>query len=141
MKKTTKFFSILGAAWVVLGIVSGAGAAPVAIDFNTVFVARGDDAGQNKINSEINPILNSSGSDELYQYAAHEAPDKLPVESLSLASSYDTRIDGQGITTITYTGGLMVGPTAFLLLKDGKGQDWNGVHYYGWYFYNLTALG
>jgi hypothetical protein len=59
-------------------------------------------------------------------------------ESGPLAGSYNTVFlstptDPSG-ATITYTGGPIVGPTAYLLVKDGAQTP-------AWYLFNLTALG
>ncbi|MCA8927355.1 MAG: PEP-CTERM sorting domain-containing protein [Alphaproteobacteria bacterium] len=56
----------------------------------------------------------------------------------SLAGSYETTFANTASdpmdATITYVGGQIVGPTAWLLVKDGN-------HDPAWYLYNLTALG
>jgi hypothetical protein len=59
-------------------------------------------------------------------------------EEKTLAGSYETTFLGSaGDTsgaTITYTGGNIVGPTAYLFVKDGSGPP-------AWYLFNLTAFG
>ncbi|MBW1821559.1 MAG: hypothetical protein JRI92_07305, partial [Deltaproteobacteria bacterium] len=59
-------------------------------------------------------------------------------ESGDLAGSYETEFfdiptDPSG-ATITYTGGDIVGPPAFLLVKDGN-------HTPGWYLFGLNSMG
>src|SRR5262249_6583042 len=58
-------------------------------------------------------------------------------ESGALAGSYNATITPAGDPStfqITYTGGSTVGPTAWLIVKDGN-------NFPGWYLYNLTDLG
>jgi hypothetical protein len=58
-------------------------------------------------------------------------------ESGPLASSYTATITPAGdpsIFQITYNGGSSVGPTAWLIVKDGNNSP-------GWYLFNLTDLG
>lgn len=59
-------------------------------------------------------------------------------ESGTLAGSYSTTFSNTPTKpmdfTITYTGGLNAGPTAYLLVKDGRATP-------VWYLFNLTALG
>jgi hypothetical protein len=58
-------------------------------------------------------------------------------DSGPLAGSYNTVYNALEDPTgaiITYTGGLFVGPTAYLLVKDGAADP-------AWYLFNLTELG
>jgi hypothetical protein len=60
------------------------------------------------------------------------------VEVGDLAGSYETEFfndpDDPEDATIEYSGGPIVGPTAFLLVKDGNSTP-------AWYLFNLTSLG
>lgn len=89
----------------------------------------GNQTSQSQIDAIIGPILGSSV--ELYKNDVGEG------ETGALAGSYDTTFvpatDPSG-ATIVYTGGLAVGPTAYMLVKDGASTP-------AWYLFNLTALG
>lgn len=90
-------------------------------------VAYGDDNGQAAINTAIAPYL--GGAVELYK----KNSDGSEVDPLS--GSYDTTFDSEfSDATITYTGGEIVGPPAFLLVKDGNQSP-------NWYLFGLTILG
>jgi hypothetical protein len=96
--------------------------------------------GQSAIDAFIAGILGLSV--ELYKSDVRES-DGGSIESGLLTGSYDTTFsplpppgenaDPTG-ATIVYTGGLAVGPTAYLLVKDGNAAP-------PWYLFNLTALG
>jgi hypothetical protein len=63
--------------------------------------------------------------------------DAVAGETGSLANSYSATITPAGDADsfqITYTGGSSVGPTAWLIVKDGANNP-------GWYLFNLTDLG
>ena len=86
------------------------------------------------ITTAINAYLTiySPTSSELYKM------DVPSTESGTLSSSYATTFYNTPTqpedATITYTGGNIVGPTAYALVKDGQ-------HSPAWYFFNLTTLG
>ena len=94
----------------------------------------GFDPGGNAIETAITNYLSSINSDstELYKKDVPSA------ESCVLSSCYHTTFYSTPTqpedATITYTGGNIVGPTAFALVKDGR-------HDPAWYFFNLTSLG
>lgn len=90
----------------------------------------GNQTSQSLIDAAIAPTIGSAT--ELYKSNVGG------VEEKALASSYataylDSPMDPSG-ATITYTGGLTVGPTAWMLVKDGQSNP-------AWYLFNLTALG
>jgi hypothetical protein len=86
----------------------------------------GNDPSQAVIDGIIDPLLGSSA--ELYKQDAGVIGD-----SGTLAGSYETVFNGDlSGGTIEYVGGDIVGPTAYLLVKDGNQEP-------AWYFYNMTA--
>lgn len=86
----------------------------------------GNETSQAQIDAVIGPIV--SPSTELYKQNVGGS------ESGALASSYTTTFDGAGGSTISWDGGAFVGPTAYLLVKDGNQVP-------AWYLFDLTALG
>jgi hypothetical protein len=96
----------------------------------TTAVATGDDTSQAVINALIAPII--APAIEVYKENVGDADEG------TLASSYETEYlnspDDPEDATITYVGGDIVGPTAYLLVKDGNQSP-------AWYLFNLTALG
>lgn len=94
----------------------------------------GDQTSQSQINTIIGPII--SPSTELYKNNAVGGSNLGSEEALALAGSYHT-VYGQttdfSSATITYTGGNIVGPTAYMVVKDGNADP-------AWYLFNLTAL-
>lgn len=96
----------------------------------TVNVATGNQTSQAQIDVAIAGILGSAT--ELYKQNVGGA------EVGSLAASYTTTFNNTPAdpsdATITYVGGPIVGPTAYLLVKDGNQTP-------AWYLYNLTNLG
>jgi PEP-CTERM motif len=86
----------------------------------------GNDPSQAVIDGIIDPLLGSST--ELYKQDAGVIGD-----SGTLAGSYETGFNGDlSGGTIEYVGGDIVGPIAYLLVKDGNQEP-------AWYFYNMTA--
>ena len=96
---------------------------------------QGNETGESGIQTAIASYLGTST--ELYKQD-HELPLPLPAPEGTLASSYSTVFlntpEDPQEATITYIGGLFVGPTAFLLVKDGNQEP-------AWYLFNLTTLG
>lgn len=91
----------------------------------------GNDTSQSDIDAAIASILGTST--ELYKQDVGAGSD-----IGTLAASYKTTFsndpDDPADALIEYEGGNIVGPTAFLLVKDGKQVP-------AWYLFNLTALG
>ena len=96
----------------------------------TTAVDSGDETSQAAINAIIAPII--APSVEVYKEDVGD-----PDEG-TLASSYETEYfnspDDPEDATITYVGGDIVNPTAYLLVKGGSQSP-------AWYLFNLTALG
>jgi hypothetical protein len=114
-------------------------AVPISIDgtnspTDPAATATGNDTSQTLIDAAIEPFIGTA--DELYK-------DEISAELGPLVGSYTTtyspvppageELDPSG-AVITYDGGPSVGPTAWLLVKDGNAVP-------AWYLYNLTALG
>ena len=136
MKKVKVLLLILCSILTFFGMMSSAGAYPVHINYNNPseppeLVAFGSQTSQSEIDTAIASYLGSSY--ELYK--ANAGP---PItEEYTLAGSYATTFDPQNdpeYAEITWTGGNIVGPIAYLLVKDGSADP-------AWYLYNLTALG
>ena len=93
-------------------------------------VLSGNETSQAQINLIVDPYIDPSLL--LYKQDVGGA------ETGSLAGSYTTTFDNTpqdpSEATITYDGGQYVGPTAYLLVKDGNNQP-------AWYLFNLTDLG
>jgi hypothetical protein len=89
----------------------------------------GNQTSQSQINSAIAPIIGSSI--ELYKQDVGQANDVG-----TLKDNYSTTFsNSNGNADIVYGGvGNIVGPTAYLLVKDGN-------HSPAWYLFNLTTLG
>jgi hypothetical protein len=88
----------------------------------------GDQTGQHFIDLIIAPIIGSA--DELYKMNVG-GPEEGPLAGSYATSFFNTPTDPSG-ATITYTGGPIVGPEAFLLVKDGNQTP-------AWYLFNLSA--
>lgn len=90
----------------------------------------GNQTSQSEIDAIVGPIV--APSTELYKSNVGGS------EEGSLAGSYHTVFSNTATdpsdATISYTGGAFVGPTAYLLVKDGNQVP-------AWYLFNLTALG
>jgi hypothetical protein len=89
----------------------------------------GNQTDQPGIDAAIAPIIGTSV--ELYKSNAGGVDEK------ALADNYKTTFSptiDPTAATIEWLGGAFVGPTAYLLVKDGAAQP-------GWYLFNLTALG
>lgn len=91
----------------------------------------GDDSSQAVINAAIASTLGSSV--ELYKQDVGDASDGGSLAGSYQTTFFNTPTDPSG-ATITYVGGDIVGPVAFLLVKDGKQTP-------AWYLFNLTDLG
>jgi hypothetical protein len=113
-------------------------AAPITINptTGTLDVTRweGNETGQKEIAAIVKGIVGN----DTEQYKSDVAVP--PVDSGPFAAYYDTVFDetpsDPSKATITYTGGVgdpFVGPTAYLLVKDGNAKP-------AWYLFNLTAL-
>ena len=75
------------------------------------------------------------GYDLTSLYKSEDEKDIPPVESGDFSGSYETTFDPAGDPdsfNIVYTGGPVIGPIAYLLVKDGN-------HVPAWYFFNLTG--
>jgi hypothetical protein len=134
--KKVKFLTVtLLMAFILAGMVSTTYAGPVSINLSTTTVTFGENPSQAAINAIIIPLM--SPSVELYK-------DEVGPEFGMLAGSYKTTytfVSGDPEeAVIKYTGGTIVGPTAYLLAKDGNANDTNPATH-AWYLYNLTALG
>jgi hypothetical protein len=96
----------------------------------TANIATGNQTSQSQINTAIAPLIGSAT--ELYKQNVGGP------EVGSLAGSYTTTFNNTPLdpadATITYNGGSIVGPTAYLLVKDGNQTP-------AWYLFDLTALG
>jgi hypothetical protein len=92
----------------------------------------GNQTGVPDIEDVLETIVPGITSNLLYKQNAGGA------EEGSLAASYTTVFSDSpsdpSAATITFNGGTFVGPTAYMLVKDGK-------QFPAWYFYNMTALG
>jgi hypothetical protein len=135
MIKTNKMLmTVLCAAFIMIGTVSSASA--LTIDLTTTLRAFGEDTSVPDIEAIILPIM--SPATELYRATPGNA------DQFSLAGSYETTFTSAPATnegaTINYLGGNIVGPTAYLLAKDGAAND-NNPNTHAWYLYNLTVLG
>jgi PEP-CTERM motif-containing protein len=125
---------LLGCFLCVLLLTFGAQAhaLPITIDpaIAPFAIMTGDNPSQSVIDAAISSTLGSSV--ELYKQNVGGS------EVGALASSYETAFyntpSDPSDATISYVGGDIVGPTAFLLVKDGNQEP-------AWYLYNLTSLG
>jgi hypothetical protein len=114
-----------------LGLACAAQALPITPDTGVLNVTRwqGPETGQSAIDAVIGPIV--FPSTEVYKDNVGG------IEEGPLAGSYETTyLDLPDPTSalIEYTGGPIVQPTAYLLVKDGNADP-------GWYLFDLTALG
>jgi hypothetical protein len=124
---------VIGVAMLmVLGTALQAHALAITPSTGTLNVTRwvGNQNGQDQIDAAIAPIIGTST--ELYKQDVGAGSD-----SGALAGSYstvflNTAADPSG-ATITHVSGPVVGPTAYLLVKDGNQEP-------AWYLFNLTAL-
>jgi hypothetical protein len=123
------FLTVAAAVMLVAGAAGSAQAALITPEMGVLNITRweGDDNSQAAINAIIGPILALSGSVELYKQDRTTS-----TESGALAGSYSSVL-GNNAGTITYDGGVFVGPVAFLLVKDGNASP-------NWHLFNLTAL-
>jgi hypothetical protein len=116
-------------------------AIPVTIDTSTSFVLSGNETNMGNpngsavgtINYALSVYFTANGYSgylpELYKGDPAEA------DSGSLAGSYNTAFGtGNESAVITYVSGNIVGPEAFLLVKDGSNNP-------AWYLFDLTILG
>jgi len=106
------------------------------IDATTAYIASGDETGMPAIEAIIFPLM--AGATELYRVT----PGNPNTESFAFADSYSTMFSSdREDAVITYDGlpDPIIGPTAYLLAKDGGGVPGGGDD--GWFLYNLTALG
>ena len=132
----------LCAVVMVFGMITSASASLVNIDLsnpNTFpgLVAYGNETSQSDINSIISSKIGTST--ELYK----ATPGNPVAEVGSLAGSYQTIYLPAGQkedAEITYVGGYIVGPVAYLLAKDGNANDID-PNTHAWFLYNLTYLG
>lgn len=89
----------------------------------------GNETGQAQIDAAIAGFI--AGSTELYKQDVGGG------ESGALAGSYETEFFNTPLdpkdATITYVSGNVVGPTAYLLVKDGNQEP-------AWYLFDLTAI-
>jgi hypothetical protein len=122
---------ILAVTLLIAGVVlPAAKAEALAITPATLAAATGDQTSQAEIDAAIAAFLGISV--ELYKQNVGGA------EEGALAGSYTTEFfntpDDPEDATITYDGGDIVGPIAYLLIKDGASSP-------AWYLFNLTSLG
>jgi hypothetical protein len=94
--------------------------------------------GNQKAQSSIDVIVAGIIGSSVELYKSEDAkPPASPVESGALSDSYQTTFSPAGDAedaTISYSSGKIVGPTAYLLVKDGAGTP-------AWYLFDLTQLG
>jgi len=97
--------------------------------------------GNEKAQSDIDIVINAYFNPdpiELYKADVDKTEADGVKETGALLGSYDTVFSNDPLdpkdATITYTGGNIVGPTAYALVKDGNQEP-------NWYFFNLTTLG
>lgn len=92
----------------------------------------GNEHGQSKIDDALDQIISGISLQMLYRQNVGGA------EEGTLATSYTTLFSetpsDPSAATIEYDGGDIVGPNAYLLVKDGNQIP-------AWYFYDLTAFG
>jgi hypothetical protein len=117
-------------------LLSSASASQVDITLATPTIAQGaDGSNMQAIEDAINAVIPNVTDLELYRVT----PGTPNFEQFALAGSYETTFLPDVIqkkdAVITYDGAPdpIIGPTAYLLAKDGKQG--------GWFFYDLTALG
>ena len=140
---------MLGAVLLMIGIASNASATPVTISLGSPLglpglVLFGEDTSQAVISAAINtyfdPIPGAPVPDWVganWKYTSEPAA----IDSGSLATSYNTSfLTGNEGAVVTYVGGNIISPIAYLLAKDGSVPDSDPLTH-AWYFYNLTALG
>ena len=120
-----KFLLIFNVFLLIFGMVSNASA----------LLITPSTPGYGGTGTSMNDIRTYIGSDELYMSAFGDSDTGL------LAVSYTTtfgNLDSDGEpqdATISYVGGNIVGPIAYLSVKDGEEGDPS------WYVFNLTELG
>jgi hypothetical protein len=137
MKSGSILITTVFAALMMIGFVPGASADPVDITLATTPLAYGEDTDMPDIESIILPLMGDV--DELYRVTPVAGAPNL--EQFSLAGSYETVFSGDNEgAVITYIGGPFIGPTAYLLAKDGAAKDENPLTH-AWYLFDLTALG
>jgi hypothetical protein len=138
MKKVKVLIPLLCVAFIVFGMVSGVSATPVNITLATATVIFGEDTSVPAIEAIIFPLM--PGATELYRVT----PGDPNVESAALAGSYSAEFLPDNVVKenaiVTYTGGDIIGPIAYLLAKDGRANDTNPATH-AWYLYDLTTLG
>ena len=129
MKTNTikKWATVIACACVV-GVASQASAIPITPA--TVPQWSGPETSQAQINTAISGIIGASA--ELYKSNVGGSDEG------GFAGSYETTYSNTpqdpADALIEYVGGPVIGPTAYLLVKDGNQNP-------GWYLFNLTALG
>jgi hypothetical protein len=141
VKRATLIFASL----VLLGMMGTVSADTVYITPNTGYPGpappeitrwQGNETSQDELDGIILGI--TGYSTELYKADVGDEDDPATIESGDLAASYATIFSNEPLdpaeATITYTGGDIVGPIAYLLVKDGGQIP-------AWYLFNLTALG
>ncbi len=128
MKKFTKLAIAVALA---TGITFGVQALEITPD--TLPQITGNQTSQNEINGVIDDYIGTPLKDYLMY-----KQDVGGGESGPLAGSYQTTFNNSPLdpsdALIQYVGGLNVGPTAWLLVKDGNQSP-------AWYLFNLTTLG
>ena len=132
MKKMKMLIAVLCMMIMVFGVVTSASALYITY---TDAVLSGEDTSQSAIDAIILPYI--APAVELYK------ADPKDGETGSLAGSYHTVFvpaTDPLTAEISYVGGDIVGPTAYLLAKDGAALP-QGDPYYAWYLFDLTALG
>ena len=134
MKNVKVLLITLCTVIIVFGMVSNGSALLINLDTPTLTW------GENTSNAVIKAAISTwVGDPDAYLYDA--SPDD--GESGPLDPSYKTvfTASGQIETSVTsYVAGNIVGPTAYLIAKDGFANDDN-PNTHAWYFYNLTTLG
>jgi hypothetical protein len=129
----TKLQSVLTAAvFAALGIVSEAITITPASGILNTTLWQGNERGQSKIDSVLDQIIAGISLQTIYRQNVGGA------EEGTLSGSYTTVFSetpsDPSAAAITYDGGDIVGPNAYLLVKDGNQIP-------AWYFYDLTAFG
>ena len=103
---------------------------PIEITPATVPQWSGPETSEAAIQAIIAPIM--GGAVELYKMNVGGSEEGTLVDSY--ATEFFNSPTDPSEAIITYTGGPIVGPNAWLLVKDGAGPP-------GWYLFDLTALG
>jgi len=132
MKGIKTFLVGLCVGLTVLGMAVGASAIPVTIGLAN-YIVSGDETSQSSIDAAIASYI--APAIELYKADAGSSI----IESGALKQYYETTYSSSEPETgvINYSGAPgdpFVGPTAYLLAKDGNASP-------AWYLYNLTELG